>query len=407
MLPDSSCAELEYGGEGDPDVLIASDLPMQGDSAERSEQMVEAIRLVLEDAEWKAGDTNVAFQACDDSIASTGEWDEAQCEENARAYAQNPDVIGVVGTYNSGCAAVEIPILNEAPDGGVAMVSPGNTLICLTEDSPELRPGRSRRLLSLGHPQLRPRRPQRRRAGRGAGPVRAGPGRDQPLRAVRRRGPDQQRPGRHLHRRRAGARARRLRARRLGSRRARLRGADGARRRGLARRRGAGGPAGAERREADPGQGRRRSATTRAVRLLAFDGFAQQATIDDAGLRRRGDVRQRPRPHARQPHRPRRGARQRPRAASWAASRSSCSPRTPARRPTCCSTAIEAGAERAAAIEALFETQVIDGIIGSFEITPSGDPSVGAISVLVAEDRFKPVEQLTPERALIAAARGE
>ena len=140
VLPDSSCAELEYGGEGDPDVLIASDLPMQGDSAERSEQMVEAIRIVLEDAEWKAGEVNVGFQACDDSIESTGEWDEKQCEENARAYAANPDVVGVVGTYNSGCAAIEIPILNEAPDGGVAMVSPGNTLICLTQDSPSCDP---------------------------------------------------------------------------------------------------------------------------------------------------------------------------------------------------------------------------------------------------------------------------
>jgi branched-chain amino acid transport system substrate-binding protein len=135
-LPESSCAEVEYGGTGEPDVLIASDLPMQGDSAERSEQMVEAIRLVLDQAEWKAGETNVAFQACDDSIEETGEFDKDRCRENAKAYAENPDLIGVVGTYNSGCAAVEIPILNEAPDGGVPMVSPGNTLVCLTQSSP-------------------------------------------------------------------------------------------------------------------------------------------------------------------------------------------------------------------------------------------------------------------------------
>ena len=172
MLPDSSCAELEYGGEGEPDALIASDLPMQGDSAERSEQMVEAIRIVLEDAEWKAGDTNVAFQACDDSIASTGEWDEAQCEENAKAYAANPDLVGVVGTYNSGCAAIQIPILNEAPDGGVAMVSPGNTLICLTQDSPSCDPDQPDAFYPTGDPQLRPGRSQRRCAGRGPGPVR-------------------------------------------------------------------------------------------------------------------------------------------------------------------------------------------------------------------------------------------
>ena len=58
-------------------------------------------------------------------------------------------------------------------------------------------------------------------------------------------------------------------------------------------------------------------------------------------------------------------------------------------------------------IEAVFETDITDGIIGSFRITPSGDPSVSTITALVAEDRFKPVEQVDPERDLIAAARGE
>lgn len=131
-LSEDFCGELEYDGEGDSAALIVSDLPMQGDSAERSAQMVEAIRLVLEREKWKAGDTNVAFQACDDSLEETGEWDAQRCRENAEAYAENPDVIGVIGTYNSGCAEEIVPILNEAPDGGIAMVSPGNTLVCLT-----------------------------------------------------------------------------------------------------------------------------------------------------------------------------------------------------------------------------------------------------------------------------------
>jgi branched-chain amino acid transport system substrate-binding protein len=135
-LSAASCGEVEYGGEGEPTALIASDLPLQGDSEERSAQMNEATRLALEQREWRAGSSRVAFQACDDALAETDEWDEARCRENARAYADNPDVIGVIGTYNSGCAAEITPILNEAPDGGVAMISPGNTLICLTEPSP-------------------------------------------------------------------------------------------------------------------------------------------------------------------------------------------------------------------------------------------------------------------------------
>ena len=129
-----TCGDVEYGGSEEPDLLITSDLPLQGDSAKRSEQQVEAIRLALEDAEWKAGDFNVALQSCDDTIAKTGLWDVKTCQDNADAYAEDPDVIGVIGTYNSGCAAEIIPILNEAPDGPVAMISPGNTAVSLTAD---------------------------------------------------------------------------------------------------------------------------------------------------------------------------------------------------------------------------------------------------------------------------------
>ena len=131
-----ACAAVQYGGAGNPDALLVSDLPLQGDSRRRSLQMNDAIRLVLEGSGWKAGGRTVGFQACDDSLADTGLWSKSQCQKNARAYAANPSVLGVIGTYNSGCAEAMIPILGRAPGGGLAMVSPGNTLICLTQTSP-------------------------------------------------------------------------------------------------------------------------------------------------------------------------------------------------------------------------------------------------------------------------------
>lgn len=146
-LSSPACEEAEYEGDGEAQALIVSDLPMEGDSAERSEQQVEAVRLVLDDNGWKAGGIDVAFQACDDSIEETGLWDETTCRENARAYADNPDVLGVIGTYNSGCAAVEIPILNRA---GVAMISPGNTAVCLTETSSNCEEGQPGSLYPAG-----------------------------------------------------------------------------------------------------------------------------------------------------------------------------------------------------------------------------------------------------------------
>jgi branched-chain amino acid transport system substrate-binding protein len=133
---DADCGDVLYSGSGTASKLIVSDLPLKGDSAERSKQQNDAIIQEIARKGWQAGQTQIAFQSCDDSIASTGEWDEGLCKSNAQKYAANPDVIGVIGTYNSGCAAIEMPVLNKAPGGGVPMVSPGNTFVCLTEPSP-------------------------------------------------------------------------------------------------------------------------------------------------------------------------------------------------------------------------------------------------------------------------------
>jgi branched-chain amino acid transport system substrate-binding protein len=131
-----TCTSVEFGGEGEPDALVVSDLPMSGESGERSRQQVEAIRLLLEQRDWQAGDLAIGYQACDD--APSGEWDARTCRENATAYAETDAVLGVIGTYNSGCAAEEIPILGEAE---LAMVSPGNTAVCLTQDAPGCEDG--------------------------------------------------------------------------------------------------------------------------------------------------------------------------------------------------------------------------------------------------------------------------
>jgi branched-chain amino acid transport system substrate-binding protein len=135
-LPSASCTAIEYEGEGDPDILIASDLPLQGSSRTQTLQMVGAIRQVLENNEWKAGDVNVGYQSCDDATAQAGKWDPGKTSQNANAYAENQSVLGMIGTFNSGAAAIAIPVLNQAPGGGLAMISPANTYVCLTEGGP-------------------------------------------------------------------------------------------------------------------------------------------------------------------------------------------------------------------------------------------------------------------------------
>jgi branched-chain amino acid transport system substrate-binding protein len=140
-LPSASCGAIRYEGDGDPDYLIASDLPLQGANRALTTQMADAIEFILKQQDWKAGDYKIGYQSCDDSTAQAGSWDSAKCSSNARSYANNQDVIGIVGTFNSGCAKLEIPVNNRAPDGPLAMVSPANTYPGLTIGGPGTESG--------------------------------------------------------------------------------------------------------------------------------------------------------------------------------------------------------------------------------------------------------------------------
>ncbi len=126
----------EQGGEGGggPTATIVSDLPLQGSSRPQNETIVNAITLALEERDYMAGDVQIEYVSQDDATAQAGKWDEARCAENAQSAAQNEEVVGWIGPYNSGCAAIEIPILNQA---GLAMVSHGNTAVGLTKPSGE------------------------------------------------------------------------------------------------------------------------------------------------------------------------------------------------------------------------------------------------------------------------------
>ena len=128
-LPASSCSAIQNAGGN---LLIASDLPLQGSGRTQTSQMTRAIKFIFAKHGWKAGKYSIAYQSCDDSTAQAGKWDSGKASANANAYAQNSSVVGVLGTFNSGAAEIEIPILNRAPNGPIAMVSPANTYVGLT-----------------------------------------------------------------------------------------------------------------------------------------------------------------------------------------------------------------------------------------------------------------------------------
>src|SRR5215211_358917 len=120
------CGEV-LSGPGKPDLLIASDLPLQGEIGPAPRAMADAIENVLKRHDFRAGRFSVGFRSCDDSNAQTGDFDQRICASNANAYARARELVAVIGTYNSDCSGVGLPILNGAPDGPLAMISPSNT----------------------------------------------------------------------------------------------------------------------------------------------------------------------------------------------------------------------------------------------------------------------------------------
>jgi ABC-type branched-subunit amino acid transport system substrate-binding protein/streptogramin lyase len=130
-FPASSCGALE-SRTATPDVLVASDLPLQGTQGAGPRAMDDAIRMVLRQRGFRAGSYTVGYRSCDDSTAQAGIFDRRRCAANANAYARAEDLVAVIGTYNSFCAQIEIPILNRAPGGPLAMISPANTYAGLT-----------------------------------------------------------------------------------------------------------------------------------------------------------------------------------------------------------------------------------------------------------------------------------
>src|SRR3712207_3435470 len=122
------------GGGGGQTVKIVSDLPLQGSNRAQTTTMVNAIEMAIEERGGKAGSATIEYESLDDATAQAGQWDEAKCAENAQTASQDEEVVGWIGPFNSGCAAVEIPILNEAELG---MISPANTYIGLTKPGGE------------------------------------------------------------------------------------------------------------------------------------------------------------------------------------------------------------------------------------------------------------------------------
>jgi branched-chain amino acid transport system substrate-binding protein len=142
-ISQSFCTPVEFAENGSPRFLIVSDLPLQAPpSLVQSLQFSDAVRFVLARRDFRAGSYSVGYQSCDvSSVASIFGGTPATCRRNARAFANAPTVLGVIGPFNSSCAEVEVPILNAARGGPLAVISGSATVVGLTHEGPGTAPG--------------------------------------------------------------------------------------------------------------------------------------------------------------------------------------------------------------------------------------------------------------------------
>jgi branched-chain amino acid transport system substrate-binding protein len=109
--------------------------------------MAAAVVSVLRAHGFRAGRFALAYQACDDSVARTGLFDPVKCAANARAEAAAPQLVGVVGPMNSGCAFAQVPIASAA---SLALISPTASDPGLTRPPPGAPLRAERRLYPRG-----------------------------------------------------------------------------------------------------------------------------------------------------------------------------------------------------------------------------------------------------------------
>ena len=114
-------------------LTISTDLPLQGSSFDSNDSTNKAIALYLKQINYKAGKYTVKLKIYDNATAAKGGWDDAKCAANAQSHVANKSEVAVMGTYNSGCAKIIVPILNQAPGGAMTMISNANTNPGLTK----------------------------------------------------------------------------------------------------------------------------------------------------------------------------------------------------------------------------------------------------------------------------------
>jgi branched-chain amino acid transport system substrate-binding protein len=133
LLANAACAPRPAttgGSDGGGTIKIVSSLPRTGSAKGQTDTIVNGIKMALSEVNNKVGNFTITYEDLDDATPAKGSWDAAKEAENANKAVNDNQVMVYIGTFNSGAAAVSIPILCKA---NLVMISPANTYPGLTK----------------------------------------------------------------------------------------------------------------------------------------------------------------------------------------------------------------------------------------------------------------------------------
>jgi branched-chain amino acid transport system substrate-binding protein len=122
---------VDDGGpqSGSRTVTIYSSLPLHGPERESSQDMVNAIKLALEEAGGKAAALTVTYVSLDSSTREDGTWTSDRVLDDARQAVRDINAIAYIGERDSAATALSLPLTNE---GNILQVSPTSAYDGLT-----------------------------------------------------------------------------------------------------------------------------------------------------------------------------------------------------------------------------------------------------------------------------------
>jgi branched-chain amino acid transport system substrate-binding protein len=130
----TGCGEEKRSAvEKGPDTLtLYSSLPLQGPDRARSQDMVDAIKLALQETDGKIGPLAITYVSLDSAKPGARTWTGDKVLENARIAVRDLNAIAYIGDRDSAATALSVPMTNE---GDILQVSPSSTYDGLTRES--------------------------------------------------------------------------------------------------------------------------------------------------------------------------------------------------------------------------------------------------------------------------------